>query len=73
MEHLVESVSKYDAEAAQYIQDGQVRRYHREQAIRDLVELWARAGLDPRLIREIVLQELRRRTKIMRGRVVKNE
>jgi hypothetical protein len=71
--HLVESVSKYNAEAAGYIRDGQVRRYHKEKALRDLVELWTKYGLDPRLMREIILQELQRQTQIMQSRVAQNK
>jgi len=70
--HLVESVSKYDMEAAEYIRDGQARRYHKEQAVRDLVELWARYGLDPRLMKEIILHELERISAIRRSRAAQN-
>jgi hypothetical protein len=73
IKHLVESVSKYDAEAAGYVRDGQVRRYHKEQAVRDLVELWTKYGLDPRLMKEIILHELQRRTQIMQSRFAQNE
>jgi hypothetical protein len=65
---LVESLSQYDAEAAGYLREGQARQHHKEQAIRDLVDMWCRCGLDPRLIKEIVLQELQKRTEIMRMR-----
>jgi hypothetical protein len=60
IQHLAESVGKYDADAAGYIREGQIRRYRKEKALRDLVELSARYNLDPRLIKEIVLSELRR-------------
>jgi len=66
IEHLVESVSAYDAEAAEYLRNGQSLLHQKERAVQDLVELWTRSNLDPRLIREIVLQELQRRTAIMR-------
>ena len=69
IEHLVESVSAYDAEAAGYIRDGQSLLHQKERAVRDLVELWTRYKLDPRLIKEIILQELQRRTATMRSRV----
>jgi len=73
IKHLVESVSKYDAEAAGYIRDGQVRRYHKELAVRDLVELWGRYGLDPRLMKEIILRELQRISAIRRSRAAQND
>ena len=73
IKHLVESISKYDVEAAGYIRDGQARRYHKEQAVRDLVELWARYGLDPRLMKEIILRELERITDIRRSRAAQND
>jgi hypothetical protein len=73
LEHLVESVSAYDAEAAGYLRDGQSLLHQKERAVRDLVELWTRSNLDPRLLREIVLQELQRRTAIMRSQVAKND
>lgn len=73
IEHLVESVSKYDAEAAGYIRDGQARRYHKEKTVRDLIELWARYGLDPRLMKEIMLRELERITDIRRSRAAQND
>jgi hypothetical protein len=65
---LIESVSTYDAQAAVYIRAGQARRHHMDQAIRDLVELWCRYNLDPRLMREIILGELQRMTELMRNR-----
>jgi hypothetical protein len=71
--HLVESVSRYDAEAAQYIREGQVRRYHKELAVRDLVEIWARYGLDPRLMKEIILRELQGVSATRRSRAVQND
>ncbi len=71
--HLVESVSKYDAEAARYIRDGQARRYHKELAVRALVELWARYGLDPRLMEEIILRELQGITAARRSRSGEND
>jgi hypothetical protein len=71
--HLVESVSKYDAEAARYIREGQARRYHKELAVRDLVELWARYGLDPRLMKEIILGELERTSATRRSRARQND
>jgi len=70
--HLVESVSRYDVESAEYIREGQARRYHKEQAVRDLVELWARYGLDPRLMKEIILRELERISAIRRSRAAQN-
>ena len=69
VEHLVESVSEYDGEAAEYIREGQFLLHQKERAVRDLVEMWTRYKLDPRLMREIILQELQRRTASMRGRV----
>jgi hypothetical protein len=72
MKHLVESVSKYDTEAAEYIRDGQVRWYHKEQAVRDLVELWAKHGLDPRILKEIILNELQKITAFWRTRTAQN-
>jgi len=69
IEHLVESVSAYDAEAARYIREGQSLLHQKERALRDLVELWTRYKLDPGLIREIILQELQRRTAVMRSQV----
>jgi hypothetical protein len=71
--HLVESVSRYDVEAAEYIRDGQARQYHKELAVRDLVELWARYGLDPRLMKEIILRELERISAIRRSRAAQND
>ncbi|MCJ7635065.1 hypothetical protein MUP77_22080 [Candidatus Bathyarchaeota archaeon] len=71
--HLVESVSRYDAEAARYIREGQARRYHKELAVRALVELWARYGLDPRLMEEIILGELQRITAARRSRARQND
>lgn len=71
--HLVESVSKYDAEAGGYIRDGQARKYHKEKAVRDLIELWARYGLDPRLMKEIILHELERIKDIRRSRTAQND
>lgn len=61
IDHLVESVSQYDAEAAQYIREGQSLIHQKERAVRDLVDLSVRYRLDPRLLRDIILQELRRR------------
>ena len=46
MDHLVESVSAYDAEAAAYIREGQSLLYQREQVVRDLVEFCIRHKLD---------------------------
>ena len=60
MKHLIESVSVYDNEAAEYIRAIEIRRHHREQAIRELVELWSRYNLDPRLLKEMVLRELKK-------------
>jgi soluble lytic murein transglycosylase-like protein len=71
IEHLVESVSVYDAEAAEYIREGQSLLHQKERALRDLVELWTRYNLDPKLIREIILQELQRRTAEMRSKLAR--
>jgi hypothetical protein len=73
IEHLVESVSKYDEEAAVYIREGQARKHHREKAVRDLVELCDRYGLDPRLMRAIILRELERSIAMRWNRVVNQQ
>jgi hypothetical protein len=73
LEHLVESVSAYDAEAAEYIRDGQSLLHQKERGLRDLVELWTRYRLDPTLMREIVLQELQRRNAVMLRRLTKKD
>jgi len=73
IEHLVESVSAYDAEAAEYIREGQSLLHQKERGLRDLVELWTRYNLDPKLIREIVLQELQRRTADMRSKIIRKD
>lgn len=70
---MVESLSQYDEEAAGYIREGQIRQHHKEKALHDLVELCDKSRLDPRLIIEIVLQELKRRTEIMRRHLAKEE
>jgi hypothetical protein len=66
--HLAESVANYDNESAEYIREGQIRKFHKEKAIRDLVELWTRYNYDPLLMKEIIIQELQRRAAFMRQR-----
>jgi hypothetical protein len=70
--HLAESVANYDKESAEYIREGQIRKFHKEKAIRDLVELWTRYNYDPLLMKEIIIQELQRRAAFIRRRAAQD-
>jgi len=73
IEHLVESVSAYDAKAAEYIRNGQSLLHQKEQVVRDLVELCIGYKLDPRWLREIVLHALKRRAAFMHSRAAQKD
>ena len=66
--HLVESVSGYDEEAARYIREGQSRRYYVERICRDLVFLCEKYRIDPRWMRAQVIYEIRRIVAFRRSR-----